>query len=279
MFRILGILAGVISLLILAWRGFDLSLSPALHDVLAVYENEMQRFFSLFEPAITASLVAVRALTGWEFHLQPHWKHVFVLLWLYFGAYARTAWVTGARGAAVYYGVVGGVIALIAGVAAGTVSLGDATSNMGVAAFPIAGMIVFELAQNAWSASYRTGVDRFTWYEHFRHNTTHDLWIAVAGVLVLAVGTWSLPLIQSWQAPGLVLLIAFVGGLAAYWVFHGALRARIYRTDGGIRSEGESWWGAFRRHNDTQVGYLILSTIGGAVGIVLFDMQMSKFIL
>jgi hypothetical protein len=89
MFRILGIIAGAISATILLSSGLHLPFEPFIAQLLQLYEAGMARAFGLVEPPIVEVLAWLKIQFGWHLDLHPHWKHLFVLAWLYFWSVAK----------------------------------------------------------------------------------------------------------------------------------------------------------------------------------------------
>jgi hypothetical protein len=264
-FRVLGIIAGVFSLTILAWKGFHFSFGPFLLGVLEFYENQAREFFNLFEPFIKEQLANLQAFFGWDLQLYPHWKHAFVLMWLYFGTFARATWAAGLRSLAAIVLLWGGFIAFVAGVLSGAVALDSTTSNMVMAFWPIAGVVVFALGWGALSATFdRAG--GYTWLEHFWSVTLrYPVRFALFGALTLGVGTQAdkIPFVQTLPSPGLALLFALLVVLVLDSLWDGA---------GARRGAGGTRWQKFLNDPNTRLGLDMLSVIGLASFVVLLGM-------
>lgn len=253
--RWLGIAAGIASLSVLAWKGFEFALGDFLIAVLEYYEGEVGRLFALLEPLINRQLSHLREWFGWNLQLYPHWKHAFILLWLYFGACARGYWQTGKAGSAAFVALWGGLVALVAGAASGTVALGNARGSMFIALWPIAGVIVFELGYNAWVATFDRD-RRDTWLADFGALTGFTLTrIALPGLLALVVGAL-IPQVRALPNPGLSLLFALTVVLAAFWVWQGS-RDKVRLLDDA----------------NSRIGFDMLTVIGGACVVVLLGMM------
>jgi hypothetical protein len=264
-FRVLGIIAGVFSLTILAWKGFHFSFGPFLLGVLEFYENQAREFFSLFEPFIKDQLAHLRAFFGWDLQLYPHWKHAFVLMWLYFGTAARVVWVAGFRGMAAILLLWGGLIAFVAGVLSGTVALDSTESNMIMAFWPIAGIVVFRLGTAALNATFYRAAGT-TWLGQFWWATLRrPVPFALFGALALGVGTQAdkIPFVQTLPSPGLALLFVVLVYLVLEALWTGASRGR---------GAGSMSWQKSLNDPRTRLGLDILSVIGLASAVVLLGM-------
>lgn len=265
LFRLLGIIAGVFSLTILAWKGFHFSFGPFLLGVLEFYENEASAFFNLFEPFIEEQLEHLRALFNWDLHLYPHWKHAFVLVWLYFGTFARADWAVGARSMAAIEFVWGGLIAFVSGVLSGTVALDGTASNMLMAFWPIAGVVVFRLGTSALGVTFYRSKD-YTWLGDFwQFSLRGAVRYALVGGLALLVGTQAdkIPFVQVLPNPGLALLFALTVAVALEALWIGASEQA---------GPGNTGWQKFINDARIRSGLDMLSVIGLASAVVLLGM-------
>lgn len=256
MFRALGIIAGVFSLSLLVWKGFHIELGPFMVLVLDVYAREASAFFGLAEPSIKAALLFLEKWVRIDIDLYPHWKHAFVLMFLIFGAIARTAWWSGDKPRAIFLFCWGTIVALLAGTAAGTVELDGAVSNMLMAFWPIMGVVVFYLGLDAWIALFE-GFDDFTslaWWIITR--------IALPGLVLLVAGTQieRIPGLHDVETPGLVLLTSLVLIQALFFLWQG-----VAYPEGG----GDTRWQQTINDGDTHTALDMLSIIGGAAFVVL----------
>lgn len=218
MFRLLGVIAGGISLAILAWKGFDASFGPFLSRVLEELERAYAYFFGFAEPLIRQALAYLKATFGWDLDLHRHWKHIFVLMGLYFGATRQKLWDEGHKSFSLFTFLEGGVIALFASVGTGTAAL----DSIAVAIYPALGILVFDLLGSSHAAAaglYRN--ENETASEQLRRMFGFDLVRALIAAIILLTVTLLAP-----NAPNLGLLGfgAYVIFLAAYWHAQGDYR-------------------------------------------------------
>ncbi len=262
MFRVFGVaaaIAAILSLAILGWQGLGLHLGPTFDWVLTSYEKQAARFFGLLEPLIRPALDALAAVTGWTLSLQPHWKHVVVLLWLNIGAESRNAWRMGDKGYSVFSGLVGLVIALVASIASGLFTLDHPLSSAFVALFPMFGYLCWAFAALAFhatnfSSGFRGRAPPRMWWSVFYSGAKYSfLRFSVGVTFVLIATTWSY--ISGQVISGLAVLGVWIAFFALYWLATGALQAR---------DEGKSVFD----NADFQHGWIMLSTIAGAIGLL-----------
>jgi len=251
----------------LAWRGFHFGFGPLLEGVLKFFANEASDLIGLIEPFIKQRLVGLKPGDGWHLTLYPHWTYSFVLMWLLFGTLARTAWWEGNKITAIFLVLWGGLVAIVAGALSGTVALEDATSNMVMAFWPIAGVVVFYLGYDAWFTAFSRGTGD-TWLSTFEQGAEWVLTrFALPGVLVLVVGTQAdkIPYVQTLASPGLTLLAALVVAAALYFLWRGATSSRY--------DDGKTPWQRFLTNGDTHAALDMLSVMGGAAIVVWLGLK------
>jgi hypothetical protein len=256
MLRALGILSGILSLTLLAWKGLHFSFGPFLQSVLVTSAGLASNLSALVEPAIDRQLVGLSPSASWVPNLYPHWKYAFILMWLLFGTLARTAWWEGNKVTSVFLTLWGGLVAFVAGALAGTVALEDSTSNMAMAFWPIVGVVVFYLGYDAWFAALFGDKDG-SWLANFGEGAS---WVlsrfALPGILVLVIGTQAdkIPYIQTLANPGLALLAGLILVTALRFLWNGSMH--LYRGS-------ETRWQQFLEDGDTHTGIDILTVFGG----------------
>lgn len=125
-FSALGTITASASMIALVSYGFRLGWVQPLRIVVDYYEALMHFLFGWAEPPLRFVLSYLSQCFGWKLHLYPHWKHVFILLWLYFSCISKAAvdedgerlWLP------TLFSIIGGfLIALVAGIAAGATNL------------------------------------------------------------------------------------------------------------------------------------------------------------
>lgn len=245
-FFVVGTLVVVPSLLFLGKNGLGFSLADVL-DKLVRDWNEWLRdnIGILVEPYIEDLFRWLRETFGLPLHLQSHWQHVFIVMWLFLSAYGkagagsvvdalfdRTTWWR--LGTAL-------VVAFLSALAAGTVAL----TALGVLYWPVAGFYVF-LALN--EAGGRPAV-------YLRRALSWGLtglafaWLVPAGF----------PLFSGWAPSAALLgLVGLVLVFAIYLLFVGLP---------GHQAEGDEhdWLSQRRSNPGTRIALLILTPMALAV--------------
>jgi hypothetical protein len=191
----------------------------------------------------------LREWFGLDLHVHPHWKHVFVLLGVYFFRDSRMFRRLGYYDVAAVSLMWGAIVAFATGVVVGLIPLarGDMWSNFLIGATPVAGFFVYILgptfASALWrredSARYLGGRVEPFWSYIWRRAKRNFLVLGVGVVflglclLVPAVGD-VVPAIREVRGPGLVLLAVLILLLAAYWLWRGLGQARRQARETGV---------------------------------------------
>lgn len=269
---------GALSFSHLVSQAYSIGLGPVLVGLLDVYEAELTRIAVVFEPAISWLLWVLRSVFSWELTLYPHWKHVFVLLNVYFAARYTSAFRAGNWGAAWLMVLSGVAFGALASVGAGTTPLtGDTaqiqTNIAAMTLYPALGILVFDFVEIIWTSLVRVGVEGANPAAAFRKllgriGVRFGAAVAIAGLAIilslLPVGFDGLP------SPGLSLLLAITLLMGFYWLYQGVI------TVPGRRRPDESWVHAFLRMGSTRVGwaivrYMALGTATVVVGWWMWD--------
>ena len=261
-------------------HGLDYGFGPTLQLLLDYYESLTQVLLGWAEPYLKDTLADLRDLVGWDLKLYPHWKHIFVLMMVYFSARLRSAWAVGERTSAAFLWVTGLVWAFLSSVAAGSVPIMPGTrttTSMLVAIFPVIGVFLFDLSENVWTSVLRRDVqaklegdEKFTRLEVFRKlaRKASLRFLVACFIILMAVQIMELPVFKDVSNPGLVVLGLLVIAMSFYWLYQGTL-ATPHR-----QRPGESWLQAYLRTGSTRVGLIILATVSGAILFVLINAGM-----
>lgn len=266
-FRWLSRLFGTASVVILLKHGLDVGFGPALSLVFDYYGIVIEFVLGWAEPYLKEAIAFFRHLLGIDIDLYPHWKHVFVLMGIYFWSSARTSFAANRPVGGVFDTIWGLIVALAASLASGIVFFDTvaniSTANFLIAAIPVVGVTIFDIGGYAWSATF----DRergITWSEAFVHWIFYAFARLAAALLVLTIG-FQLPFVRDLPIPGLVLLTLLVVLAAFYWIGRGAWDADAMRGD------EDTWWYAFTHAGTTFRGLLMLEVMIGAVGMFLLN--------
>lgn len=241
---------GVLSAVALARQGFDLQLNAFFSELINAYDGTMQAVARLvFEPVIKAAFDQLRAWFGVDLKLLPHWKYVFILWWLVFGAIARAVAQAKGQRAAVGYYAWGGTCAFAAGVVAGVsplTSLGMFLCMSGLFFF-MAGIYVFD----AWK--------RWPGLEQFARGF---VWVLFSAMIVGALG--AIFYHPNGNAFGLQATVTAIGlvALFALWSAVAAVRAETNANAGRV-------WARISVDPVATASLDVLTVLGGAAVFIL----------
>ena len=257
----LGVLLGILSVVMLAkYVVLHGDFVSPLQLMLDFYEKLTHAIFGWAEPLIDRILRPAREYLSLDLHLKPHWKHVFVLLWLYFGTYARVYWSKGEKLSAAFSIPCGFVLALLASTLAG--SINDETVASGAVVFflPIAAMILFEYGISLfnWFFANIMGLEfralmRFTFIQFALPQAL--IGAAIFSGLAAIITVYSLSVTNI----GLVGLAIYCFTIAVYWMLR-ALR-RVWLMFGA----GTDFRSRILQAPGTRIGLLMLATLLGGV--------------
>lgn len=270
----LGWIFGSLSLVLLAKQGFNFGFITPLAHVLDFYEKSMRLLFGWAEPY----LGDLFRWCGLDLRIYPHWKHVLVLMCLYFGVVTKVIWPSfksrRERELLVVLTAWGALIAVGASLAAGGVALRDGRSNGLMAVFPLVGFVLYQLG---WVAFLATLGRQETWWNRYRAAARLYIGPGTIGVIVvgLILGTLSdkLPFSKALPNLGLALLFLLIVILAFYWLWTGVEGAVAWHKpqDGSWWRTfwSKSWWESWHVSSNARIGLSMLKAIGGAAVYVL----------
>ncbi len=258
---LLGFGAGVLSLTILLREGLALGFAAPLDLLIRYYERAVDLVLGwAHEP-----LAELLARLPWSLELQAHWKHILVPMWLYVGADCRVMWRIDRKRAAVFFALIGGLLALVAALAAGAAPIDDPWFRPVL--FPVAALFVFNFLQAVWDALFRRRPGKTRWQVFLYYASYFALGNIVLGAVVVAVGM----LLRSVHAPGLGLLLILV--LVALIALRDLLVSAL--AVGERRAGDQTWWACFTGMANVQLGAMVLATLGGAIAFLALNAGLS----
>ena len=235
----------------------------ALAFLFDYYEHVLSIIAGPIEPYITEALTALGKYYRLSLHLEPHWKHIFVLLGIYFFREVSI----GARSYGIGYAFFnlswGALVALIFSVLAGTIPSEQASqiTIFLVGAFPVLGAAAYAMGGFLYDATFiredwarKRNLPTPTWGRHIKWGFARVARRTVVGLVLLWIGAQIGPIRQLPQ-PGLALFALLIFVLACYWLVDGAREANR------IRKPGDSWVEAYLSSDFTRLGLEMLGTI------------------
>lgn len=265
-----GVTVGALALAALVVHGFGVHLVGLPGVVVDTYDFFSQAVFGKLELWIERHLTPLRDWAGRDLLLYPHWKNVFLVMWLYFLADIRSAVEQRRPAVAVMLFVWGTIVALVAGIGAGTVPL-DANAStraqLTLLAFPVAGLTVHQIAWCLLEAVASRASDESIGGRFAMFLREEVLPIALGGALALVLCAYaqSIPLLAQTPEAGLALFLTVFTALALFHFWRGGVYAALDRM------ADEGWWNAVRRTGSARLAFFMLTMLAGAALIFVTD--------
>ena len=259
-YAMFGTLLGTLSILKLIERSLARTFSDTLQLLVNTYDEIIQRLFGWAEPLVHDGLQRI----GLDLMLEPHWKHVVVLLGLYFSRNIVVTWSTRGPGTAVVRAIWGTLIAALTGIGVGTVSVldQDVFAHSLIALLPLLGATLFDLGNDLWGAVWFRGKNSTMW-QYFKFEARFVVLRAVVGTLIVA-GVLTIPQVAQSPSPGLVALGVLFLSLAFYWIWLGTSWPARNRS-------GDNWRATIGRNGASQLGLSMLACLSAAMLLVAVD--------
>jgi hypothetical protein len=272
----IGVTVGALALAALIAHGFGMRMAAPLDSVLDTFDFIMQAVFGKIEPQIARRLARMSAWAGRELHLYPHWRYIFLLMWLFFLADIRSAIEQRRPVLALILFVWGTLVALGAGIGAGTVAVdrnATAASDVLLVAFPALGVTLHQIGWCLLEAVVSRGAGESALVRFGMFVRDEVLPIALGALLSIALATYarSIPLLAQSPEPGLALLVALIATLAFFHLWRGGVYAALDRLP------DEPWMHAVSRTGSARLAYFMLSTLAGTALIFAAHASLNAF--
>jgi hypothetical protein len=240
---LIGFACAGLSVAALVWRALTLGVSSAMRVLMDYYDGILTVLLGWARPYVSSLVEFVGQWIAIDLDLHDHWKHVFVLIGVYFFRDATETLKVGRPVSALFLLVIGFVIALFSAAGSGSIApvADDYWAQFWIAAIPVIGVTLYDFLKllqytfflRKWVAE-RTGEKYAEAWPYFVARIHYVARIPPFGLGVAALGAL-LPL----QYAGLATLLFLVVVLTLYWIRTGALRVPK------VRKPGETWWQAF----------------------------------
>jgi hypothetical protein len=263
------LVCSILSLVVLIECALDVGIVEPVKAMLNWYQQLIKTIFDLVgaETGLRAVLKYLKQRMHVDLRVYPHWKYIFVPMWLYFGMDAKTIWRDQRKALGVFTFVWGGLVALAASVFASTVPL-DSPSMLPLIC-PAVGFVLYEGIKNVLATiSQSPGISQST-RGHTRRQIFWDYQIAYAGFNALIAGVLVLVYIglQMWHLDfsslNIVFLILFVIAMALRNIGVSAVIATV------DRAKGQRWIDRFRGLATQRHGFAILVSVAIAVSVTV----------
>ncbi|OQW56299.1 MAG: hypothetical protein A4S17_05400 [Proteobacteria bacterium HN_bin10] len=243
-------------------HGFQLGFAAPLKLVLDYYEQGVSFLLGWATPCLSAAVAIVEKYVSIDLTLHDHWKHIFVLMWIYLLGDFRAYWERGRYLSAVLIFTGGLLIVLVSSVAGGAAALND--PRLWIVVFPACGFVFYEAAKSPLSATfYRREGD--TWWQTCRYYlATFAFTNAIAGGAGVVFGGWASRV--GLPNPGLLALLVFFVVVVLRNISVGIRYAALNK---GVL--GGTWGNRFLRSATARLGVLLVAILVGASLFIAFN--------
>ena len=288
-FKLLSLVLGTLSVVQLIKHGFEMhSFAAPLQLVLDYYETLVHILVGWTEPYLHALLLFIHDLTNWQLKLDPNWKHIFVLLMLFFGAFARHLSASTRTGAIILWAC-GVIVSLATSVWLGVEPVltessdpVDILMHALVTAVPLFVVGLFFGGSAIWYAVDQARLRRIPWWKVLATRPAIPFFLVFLVVAIAVIAFWIGGLIGNFNSDVLLLqpllqiprpLLVGLGfiGVAAFFLVWGALNAIAY-----ARETKRPWAREFRENAWTAVGVSMISVMGGAATFLVCNAGLGK---
>lgn len=289
--RVLGGIAGglfaAFSVVKLVEFAIDVGISRTLGYALDYCDRLLTVLFQWAEPLIGRVLAAIGEVFDWRLMLNAHWKHIFVLLGVYFLRDVTATLGVGRPSDAVYLFTWALPIMIVASVGAGAVGIEHAYPGAStlVVAIPVIGVALYDfgkLLRYAESERLRTWVtERYELPEEPRRDYyARKIPMIVGGVLGVGLAAaWlgpSLPRVRGLPDPGLAVLLALIVVLTIRWLGAGAELAMRMRKHRVLKGEpAGALFETFLYTGAAKLGIAMGHVLVGAVALIVSNAGLS----
>lgn len=280
-FRILSVVFATLSIVMLIKHGFDMgSFAAPLQLLLSYYEAIINVLLGWTEPYLHAMLAFLRDLLGQDLRLDAHWKHVFVLMMLFFSAFVRDVLRFSRMGGAMIAATFGILLSLGIGILLGTSWGSDATAPQSVllnglsAALPLMVMAATFVAVGIGDAVTEAHNRGEHWWHYIIRLPVALIVFAALSICVIIFTLWIggvfgdfrsdvqflLPLLM---LPRIPLILIGAATFTTFLVIWAALNAGVIAS-----RRGTTWRQEFFFRGSPRVGLSMLAVMGGATAFV-----------
>lgn len=261
-----------LSLLALYKHASSHEFSHTLELFVETYDAVLSKLFSPFQPVLNEFSVQISAFFQVELTVQGYWKHIFVLLSLYFFSRSAGAYSAKRYGTAIFRLLWGSTVALAFSIGASLEGeyAYSISREFRVALSAVGCIAVYELGVNIWFATFFREAQALlhqrqvrTWWSEFGNLSKEDGVRFVVGVSMV-IALLSIPWPGFITRPDLfsIAIVALVHGV--FWVFWGWRQTR-FEQQLALRLD------AARSNGDVLVGMAMIRSFFYAIIAVTVD--------
>lgn len=265
-----GIILGSLSLFTLARLAVDIGLSAPVAELVKYYNTLVENVFAWTEPVAQQFLLWLTNHFSIQATLAPEWKHILVLMWLYFSADARANLALKRYGFAVFTIVWGVIIGFAGSLATGLTALTSWHFDTLSLVIPTASIAIFEFGRAIWSAVFRLPSPARAGDDMTRREIFFYLLLRFP-VTTSTLGLLTTLFFSFFVAPknlgdgfneNLAALFVFIIVLTVLFLSRGVMHGLTRRTEAETLFERMSNSGSLR------VGLLMVATFAGALFVL-----------
>ncbi len=261
-----------LSVLLLLQHAFLISeYSATIIHILKYYDTLIGVCFGWLAPIIKWFIRIFSGIFDWKLSLFPHWKHVYVILWLYFIASSRMIFKRSKSWLITSTGIIGGaIIAFISSAVAGSIMPSVINDFLMIALLPIIGVVFFEVCISCAKAivdKKRGGDFSKTFFKGFINYILPSILLGAIAI----VFTLKLPYFDPNSFiinAGLVGLGFFIIILSTYWFLHSIIKSIIDRED-------ERFIDRALRSGGIQLSRTVFNTVIAVIFLLLMNAGLS----
>lgn len=261
----------LLSLLALFKYATNHTYSAALNLVILNYDSLVSKFLGPIRPICELISNYASIFFPWRISLQPHWKHIFVLMGVYFSSRVGSNYRAGLKGTAAFRLLWGIIVGLFSSSVAGSfyVRIGHYWSNAAIGLASVAGMLMYEIIINVWYATFFRkmqaelhGRNVRKWPSEFIALSISDFSRAFFASSIVLIGL--IPkFIRTIPLSGLIMLGSVMFFYGCFWLFW-AWKQTLYTS--GAFDEVKYW-----KNTDAVVGAMMVSIFLWAATTVVVD--------
>ena len=280
-FRLLGVAVATLSIVMLIKHGFEMaSFVAPLQLVLNYYEALINILLGWTEPYLRATLALLRDLLNLDLRLGADWKHVTVLMLLFFIAFATDVLRFSRIGSAIIAATFGTLLSLGIGIlldkswASAAAAPPSVMLNGLTAALPLVVMAAAFVAVGIGYTVTEAHNRGEHWWQYMIRLPAALLVFAALSLCVITFPLWIGGFLGDFRSdvqfllsllmlPRILLILIGAATFAIFLVIWGALNAGV-----NARHRGTTWRQEFVFRDSTRVGLSMLAAMGGATAFV-----------
>jgi hypothetical protein len=251
--RGLSIVLATLSVLSLIRDTFHVGLSRIVEQVIDYYQRLTHVLFGWMEPYLVGWIRWLHEFINIDINLHDHWRHVFVLIGLYYIRDTRVFFTVRDYFGALHLLVLGLLISLATSALVGTLGMQTNSyyENLLACAIVLWGLAIYRTIRSIWGTIRYKEKHEPTYFSDYRHRLIGSLRDVIVG-FVIAAHILLVPHVQDIKGIALIVLALLVLLFALRHLANGWRRTR------GSYDSQSARWKAFRRHGNTMVAFDII---------------------